>query len=119
MFKSVEYVGFDDKLELRQSVERALSLLTEEIGADWHDSVRVVWRTTTAPSPPTVELSLTLQTSIGSGSGTTSIARNLFHPSEEQELRSRFRRVWIAVLDRFLEQRKKVWDEYLREPVEV
>ncbi len=119
MFKSVEYVGFDDKLELRQSVERVLSLLTEEIGSDWHDSVRVVWRTTTAPSPSTVVLSLTLQTSIGSGSGTTSIARNLFHPGEEQELRSRLRRVWIDVLDRFLEQRKKVWDDYLREPVGV
>ena len=119
MFKSVEYVGFESKLELRQSVERVLSLLTEEIGSDWHDSIVVVWRTTAASSPPTVELSLTLQTPIGSGSGTTSIARNLFQPSEEQELRSRFRRVWIAVLDRFLEQRKKVWDEYLREPLEV
>ena len=119
MFKSVEYIGFDDKLELRQSVERVLSLLTEEIGADWHDSVRVVWQATVANSIGYVVLTLTLQTPIGTGSWTTSIRRHLFQPSEEQELRSRFRRVWIAVLDRFLEQRKKVWDEYLREPVEV
>ena len=119
MFKSVEYVGFDDKIEFRQRVEQFLQVLAEEIGADWHDSVAVVWRAIDTASLSTVELLLTLQTPIGSGSGRALIPRALFHPGEENELRSRFRRVWINALDRFLEQRKKVWDEYLREPVGV
>ncbi len=57
MFKSVEYVGFENQPELRAKAERAQSLLGEVIRS-WRDEVTVWWKPTPAGSSDSLELSL-------------------------------------------------------------
>lgn len=115
MFKNIEYAGFDGRPELRPRAEIGTALLQDEVSPEWHDAVAVQWR------PETVGLgvSVILTTPVGVGSASGLLRDRDFDPGDEAWLRSRLRRVWLDALDDLLGRRKKVWDEYLREPVEV
>lgn len=115
MFKSVEYTGFEGEPELLRLVGIAAALLPGEIRS-FREDVRVNW--TAHPGPPTaVELTLTLELLDLTGRGRRRMAVADF--ADEELLRSRIRQAWLDATGEFLEQRRLVWDELLREPVEV
>jgi hypothetical protein len=89
--------------------------LADEIQTFYED-VDVVWKPGSGPlSPLVLALTLTLPTAVATNSGAI-LSEDL---SDEQELRSRYRKVWVGVLDRYVDQRRKAWDEIIRTPVEV
>lgn len=113
MFKKLEYAGFDQHPQLRAIAEQGTRILLGEVSPDLQDYVDVTWQAyPDAPAAVELDLSLVLPT----GTGT---ARRLMPVGEFEDeglLRSRCRAVWDRALGAYLEKRKSVWDELLREP---
>ncbi len=115
MFKSVEYAGFDGVPDLRRLAEHATGLLPDELES-FRDDVRVRWAADTG-TPGAIELDLTLELSGGTGHAARRIATADF--ADDDELRYRLRRTWTAAAGDYLNKRIPVWDEIIRQPVEV
>jgi hypothetical protein len=118
VFKSVEYVGFEDKPELRALAEQATPVLGALIRS-WRDEVAVTWRPAPHDSRHLLKLTLSLTLRDSTGSATGGIRNWVFEPGEEGELRSDLREVWLDLLAILSKQQVKRLDEMLREPVEA
>jgi len=118
MFKSVDYVGFEGKLELLAQAERANLLLAGEIRT-WREDVEVVWRPATNDPRATLELTLGLKLPNAAGTGTGNIRKWVFDPGEEGELRSDLRGVWLNLLDVLIDQMAKNREASSADLVEV
>jgi hypothetical protein len=113
MFKKVEYCGFDKKPELRQLARKAVTVLEKEIDS-WQDKVEVVVKAL-EENPIAVEIFLTLILPVDSGIGFRVLSvKELENP---ETLLRYCRDVWDQALGSYLEKRKLVWDEIVRQPV--
>jgi len=118
MFKTVQYVGLDDKPELKARAQRATELLGGVIRS-WRDEVAVDWKAA-APGPAaTLELSLSLSLPNASAQATGRVREWTFEPGEDGELRSDLRSVWLDLLSLLGTEQMRRLDEILREPVEA
>jgi hypothetical protein len=115
MIQSVEYVGFDDRPDLRRLAESATAVLADETAA-LTGELSAVWEYDARP-PEGIELELGLHLPAASGRGARLIPLAAF--ADEAELRSQLRRVWEAAGDAYLAQRRAAWDELIRQPVGV
>jgi hypothetical protein len=115
MFNSVTFEGFDGRPDLRAIAERITPILADEV-SDFHSDVAIVWKPgPNALSPLCLSMTLTLPAATATYSNAI-LSEDL---NDEEELRSRYRKVWRGVLDRYLDQRRRAWDEIIRTPVEV
>lgn len=113
MLKSVKFLGFESKPELKAHFERLLPDLESEVGR-WADQVEAVVELTHAGSGrPFVWLTLSLVLPHVSGEDSAvSLYADVEQPSE---FRKWVRHVWGNVLDKLLEKRAKQAETELAE----
>ncbi len=115
MFKSVEYVGFEDQPELRARAERATAVVAVVIG-DWAKHVAIEWEAY-PEKPAGAELTLRLILPTAEGTGVRFLPTGeLADPSVVED---RCRATWLRALDAYFEKRKPAWDEIITQPAEV
>ena len=115
MFKSVEYVGFENDAELALLVRRLMPVLEDEIRT-WKDDIAVRWCSETQATSSGVRLDLTLTLNDKTVSANRLISNHDLH--DDAEARYQIRRVWVSVLDRYLETSLQRLRESLLQPVE-
>ena len=115
MFKKLDYLGFDDKPELKAKAEQLIPVLAGEL-LRWRGDVEVRWAPGASEGALELTLSLTLAEGVaGSQTGT-------FEPADFAEarlLRSRCRDVWSDLLWVLSVELETRIEEALSEPVEV
>ena len=118
MFKSVEYVGFDGRPELKAKAEQATAALGGVIRS-WRDEVDVTWRPAPETNPETLELTLALALWNASGSAAGDIRVQGFEPGAELALRADLREVWLNLLGDLSRKQMKRLAEMPLEPAEA
>jgi hypothetical protein len=118
MFKSVEYVGFEDRPDLLEQAERATAMLVDEIQA-WRDDVTVVWYPATTEKDESLGLTISLLLPETLEVATGVIPGQDFESGDEVWLRSRLRGVWMDLLNGLISRKLHCLAEFLREPAEV
>jgi hypothetical protein len=116
VFKSVEYVGFEDQPDLKAKAERLTPVLANEVRT-WRDDVQVRWN---PPANPTGVLDLNLSLTLPNG--VSGSATGTFRPTDferESWLASRCRQVWSDLLGVLLRQQDERSKEYLLQSAET
>ena len=115
MFKSVEYVGFENDAELALLVRRLMPVLEDEI-PNWKDQVTTRWVREAHATSSGVRLDLTLTLNNKTASASRLISDQILR--DDAEARYQIRRVWVGVLNRYLETSIERLRESLLQPVE-
>jgi hypothetical protein len=119
MFKSVEYIGFDEQPELKMRAEQLTLVLASEIHR-WREEVGVRW--SPDPADPAGTLNTTLSLTLPNG-GVSGSAFGIFSRkdlAEDWRLRSRCRGIWSDLLGGLLkEQDERVKESLIEELKEV
>ncbi|HEY1189231.1 MAG TPA: hypothetical protein VGE74_16380 [Gemmata sp.] len=115
MFKSVEYAGFEGRPELKARAEHAVTALAG-IVRDWDKQIELGLEAY-ADQPAGVEITVTLSLPTASGSGSRFLTEAELQ--DDGVLESRCRSVWARAMDAYIDRRKPVWDEILKQPAEV
>lgn len=113
MFKSVEYVGFEGRADLRALAERGTAALAGEIGT-WRDRVAVRW----APDGDALALYLELELPNGVRAARDErVERDDF--ARERRLASRCNRAWSELLGTVAELQQRRIEASVLELVEA
>lgn len=111
MFKSVEYVGFENRPDLRALAERGTAALAGEIGT-WRDRVVARW---SPGAPAGLQLALSLELPNGvPGARTITFAPEDF--ARDDASAARARRVWSLLLGDLLDALDARVQEALLDP---
>ena len=116
MFKSVEYVGFENGAELILLVRRLMPVLEDEI-RNWKDDITVRWCSETQATSSGVRLDLTLTLNDITVSASRLISNHDLR--DDAEARYQIRQVWDSVMEQYLEKNLQRLRESLLEPVEI
>jgi hypothetical protein len=112
MFKKLEYVGFEDRPDLRAKVE-ALTPVLAGVVRDWDKRIELEL----ADRPGGVGVTLALDLPAGRGTGSRLIGRDEL--SDPDALESQCRAVWASAMDDYLDRRRPAWEEIINQPVGV
>ncbi len=116
MFKSVEYRDFEGCPQLQSVAQKATRLLSGEVRS-WRKDVVVIWQNTSnAKMPLELRLELALE------NGVAASAHGAFQTDEildDDNLRSRGRRIWVELLDQIIEKLMVRVKASLEIPLEV
>ncbi|MCI0702434.1 MAG: hypothetical protein L0241_15230 [Planctomycetia bacterium] len=116
MFKSVEYVGFEDKPELRARAAELTPLLAKEIQT-WREDVVVRWSPSQEPDGIIdLTLSLTLPNGVSATHTGTFRQADFARPPDAM---SRCRWVWMDLLGKLIELLDSLNQESILEPAEA
>jgi hypothetical protein len=117
MFKNVEYIGFEDKPDLKAKAEQLTSILAGEIHR-WRDDVEV--RLSSPPGsvadPLELTLSLTLPNGVSAMHSGTFVDGDF---ASERRAARRCRRVWSDLLGILLEKQHERIEESILEASEM
>ena len=115
MFKSVEYVGFEGRPDLKTKAEQLTPVLASEINT-WRDKVEVRWSPCAGDGILDLTLALTLPNGVSARQSGTVTAEDF---SRNTWLASRCRRVWSDLLGILLDKQHQRVEDFILSPAEI